>query len=46
MKCKIICGAPNNPLDIVDTAIAKRQLLDPKKITYVPDTLGKCWRSI
>ena len=39
MKCKIICGAANNQLDIVDTAIAKRQLLD-QKITYVPDTLA------
>jgi leucine dehydrogenase len=39
MKCKIICGAANNQLDIIDTAIAKRQLLD-QKITYVPDTLA------
>jgi len=39
MNCKIICGAANNQLDIVDTAIAKQQLLD-QKITYVPDTLA------
>ena len=26
MKCKIICGAANNQLDIIDTAIAKQQL--------------------
>ena len=39
MNCKIICGAANNQLDIVDTSIAKQQLLD-QKITYVPDTLA------
>ena len=39
MSCKIICGAANNQLDIIDTAIAKQQLLD-KKITYVPDTIA------
>lgn len=39
LKCKIICGAANNQLDIVDHVIAKQQLLD-KKITYVPDTLA------
>tara|TARA_B100001057_G_scaffold487107_1_gene569315 strand:- start:540 stop:1691 length:1152 start_codon:yes stop_codon:yes gene_type:complete len=39
MNCKIICGAANNQLDIVDTFIAKQQLLD-RKITYVPDTLA------
>ena len=39
MNCKIICGAANNQLDIVDTDIAKKQLLD-QKITYVPDTLA------
>ena len=39
MNCKIICGAANNQLDIVDTEIAKQQLLD-QKITYVPDTLA------
>tara|TARA_B100001094_G_scaffold331028_1_gene398009 strand:+ start:2769 stop:3920 length:1152 start_codon:yes stop_codon:yes gene_type:complete len=39
MKCKIICGAANNQLDIVDTGLAKKQLLD-SKITYVPDTLA------
>ena len=39
MKCKIICGAANNQLDIVDHEIAKQQLLD-RKITYVPDTLA------
>ena len=39
MNCKIICGAANNQLDIVDTEIAKQRLLD-QKITYVPDTLA------
>ena len=39
MSCKIICGAANNQLDIIDTEIAKQQLLD-KKITYVPDTIA------
>ena len=34
MKCKIICGAAINQLDIIDTAIAKRQLIE--KILYVP----------
>ena len=39
MNCKIICGAANNQLDIVDSAIAKQQLLD-HKILYVPDTIA------
>ena len=39
MKCKVICGAANNQLDIVDSAIAKQQLLD-HKILYVPDTIA------
>tara|TARA_B100001248_G_scaffold22241_2_gene14857 strand:- start:20133 stop:21284 length:1152 start_codon:yes stop_codon:yes gene_type:complete len=39
MNCKIICGAANNQLDIVDPAIAKQQLLD-HKILYVPDTIA------
>ena len=39
MKCKIICGAANNQLDIIDPTIAKRQLLD-RKILYVPDTIA------
>ena len=39
MKCKIICGAANNQLDIIDPAIAKRQLID-HKILYVPDTIA------
>ena len=39
MNCKVICGAANNQLDIVDSAIAKQQLLD-HKILYVPDTIA------
>lgn len=39
MKCKIICGAANNQLDIIDSTIAKRQLID-HKILYVPDTIA------
>tara|TARA_B100001057_G_scaffold482744_1_gene558575 strand:+ start:320 stop:1471 length:1152 start_codon:yes stop_codon:yes gene_type:complete len=39
MNCKIICGAANNQLDIIDTDVAKKQLLD-QKISYVPDTLA------
>ena len=39
MKCKIICGAANNQLDIADPTNAKQQLLD-QKIVYVPDTLA------
>jgi len=39
LNCKIICGAANNQLDIVDPENAKKQLLE-KKITYVPDTIA------
>jgi len=39
MNCKIICGAANNQLDIIDPAIAKRQLFD-HKILYIPDTIA------
>lgn len=39
MNCKIICGAANNQLDIVDPLNAKQQLLD-HKILYVPDTIA------
>ena len=39
MKCKIICGAANNQLDLVDPETAKKLLLD-QQITYVPDTLA------
>lgn len=39
MNCKIICGAANNQLDVVDPQHAKQLLID-QKITYVPDTLA------
>jgi leucine dehydrogenase len=39
MNCKIICGAANNQLDVVDPLNAKQQLLD-HKILYVPDTIA------
>tara|TARA_B100001027_G_C16254129_1_gene326030 strand:+ start:119 stop:1270 length:1152 start_codon:yes stop_codon:yes gene_type:complete len=39
MNCKVICGAANNQLDIVDPAIAKSQLMD-NNILYVPDTIA------
>jgi len=39
MNCKVICGAANNQLDIVDPEIAKSQLMD-NNILYVPDTIA------
>jgi len=39
MNCKIICGAANNQLDIIDHDVAKQQLLD-HNILYVPDTIA------
>ena len=39
LKCKIICGAANNQLDITDPEEANRQLV-AKDILYIPDTLA------
>ena len=39
LNCKIICGAANNQLDVLDTEIAKKQLMD-KNILYIPDSLA------
>ena len=39
LKCKIICGAANNQLDISDPNEANRQLVE-NNILYIPDTLA------
>lgn len=39
LKCKIICGAANNQLDITDPEEANRQLV-ANDILYIPDTLA------
>ena len=39
LNCKIICGAANNQLDVVDPITAREQLLK-KNILYIPDSLA------
>lgn len=39
LNCKIICGAANNQLDVLDTDQAIEKLIQ-KNIIYVPDTLA------